>query len=444
MLYSGSDKKHEYGVGIIIEKSVCGSLIDWKPISNRIITARFAGQGFNVSIVQVYLPTTGHTDQEIEEFYEKLQYVYDKLPKRDIKIIMGDFNASVGKKSDDIWKNVHGQQGYGNPNERGERLLQFCQLNGFCIMNTFFQHKNSRKWTIMNPGNTPNMIDYILIERRWRSAVSNARSFPSASIGSDHNMLLSEIKLRFNVGKKKQKQKIDIEKLLTNKETKMEYQIELKNRFNCLLDTIDNLDIDEAVEKTNEIYKNVASEILGHIKPKKSIWISDKVIQLADERRKIKKTLNNRQSQKSAYNSVTREIRKEVENSRVEWINKQCEKIEQLSARNDMRGLYGKVNELKTGVTLKERSNVIKDRDGKLLTTEKEVSKGWSEYCGELYNHNINVNQDVLNHLWPNECQEEIPNIMECEVEAAITKLKSRKAPGVDELEGEDWAANHQ
>lgn len=140
-----------------------------------------------MSIVQVYLPTTGHTDQEIEEFFEKLQYVYEKLPKRDIKIIMGDFNASVGKKSD------------------------------------------------------------------------------------DHNMLLPKIKLRFNVGKKKRKQKIDIEKLLTNKETKMEYQVELKNRFNCLLDTIDNLDIDEAVEKTNDIYKNIASEILGHVKPKKSI-----------------------------------------------------------------------------------------------------------------------------------------------------------------------------
>ena len=63
----------------------------------RIITARFAGQGFNVSIVHVYLPTTGHIDQEIEEFYEKRQYVYDKLPKRDIKIIMGDLNASVAK-----------------------------------------------------------------------------------------------------------------------------------------------------------------------------------------------------------------------------------------------------------------------------------------------------------------------------------------------------------
>ena len=127
-----------------------------------------------------------------------------------------------------------------------------------------------------------------------------------ASIGSDHNMLLTEIK---NVLKKKRKQKIDIEKLLTNKETKMEYQIELKNGFNCLLDTIDNLDIDEAVDKTNEIYKNVASEILGHVKPKKSIWISDKVIHLADERRKIKKTLS-RKSQKSAYSSNTKRSRK--------------------------------------------------------------------------------------------------------------------------------------
>jgi sorting nexin-29 len=86
---------------------------------------------------------------------------------------------------------------------------------------------------------------------------------------------------------------------------------------------------------------------------------------------------------------------------------------------------------------LKEHNNIIKNKNGELLTTERECNTRWAEYCSELYNYNINVKADTLDNLWPNEHQDELPSIMESEVTAALKKLKNRKAPGVDGLEGE-------
>ena len=59
--------------------------------------ARFIGQGLDLAVVQVYAPTSDHSDEELEEFYASVQSALKKVDKRDIKIVLGDFNAKVGK-----------------------------------------------------------------------------------------------------------------------------------------------------------------------------------------------------------------------------------------------------------------------------------------------------------------------------------------------------------
>ena len=73
------------------------ALLGYKPIHSRMIAARFSGQPFNISVMQVYAPTTDKTEEEIEQFYENLDDALKQMPKKDVKVIVGDWNAKIGK-----------------------------------------------------------------------------------------------------------------------------------------------------------------------------------------------------------------------------------------------------------------------------------------------------------------------------------------------------------
>lgn len=145
LLYSSEEKKHQGGVCLLLSKA-SKSLINWNPVFSRLISVRFIGQGYNITIIQGYVPITSHCDDAVDDFYKTLQHTIDNMPRRDIKILMGDFNAQVGV---DIvtWRGVLRCFGYGSMNDRGERLQQFCKLNSLNNANTWFSHKPSQKWT---------------------------------------------------------------------------------------------------------------------------------------------------------------------------------------------------------------------------------------------------------------------------------------------------------
>ena len=70
--------------------------------------------------------------------------MYDKTPKHDVKIIMGDFNAKVGMDNSGH-EDAMGKHGLGVKNDNGERMLQFCEMNNLVITGTVFPHKNIHK-----------------------------------------------------------------------------------------------------------------------------------------------------------------------------------------------------------------------------------------------------------------------------------------------------------
>ena len=70
--YSGEENKQEHGVGFLIHKTIVGSVLGCRPISSRFISLRLRASPFNITIVQVYAPTTSYDDNKVETFYDQL------------------------------------------------------------------------------------------------------------------------------------------------------------------------------------------------------------------------------------------------------------------------------------------------------------------------------------------------------------------------------------
>ena len=108
------------------------------------IPIHFQGKPFNITVIQVYAPTSNDEEAEVEQFYEDLQDLLELTPKKDVLFIIGDWDAKVG--SQEI-PGVTGKFGLGVQNEAGQRLIEFFQENALVIANTVFQQHKRRLYT---------------------------------------------------------------------------------------------------------------------------------------------------------------------------------------------------------------------------------------------------------------------------------------------------------
>ena len=100
------------------------------------ISVRFQGKPFNITVIQVYAPTSNAEEAEVERFYEDLQDLLELTPPKDVLFIIGDWNAKVGSQET---PGVTAKFGLGMKNEAAQRLIEFCQENALAIQNTLFQ-----------------------------------------------------------------------------------------------------------------------------------------------------------------------------------------------------------------------------------------------------------------------------------------------------------------
>ena len=112
------------------------------------ISVRLQGKPFNITVIQVYAPTTNAKEAEVEQFYEDLQDLLELTPKKDVLFIIGDRNAKVGSQETPA---VTGKFGLEIWNEAGQRLKEFCQENALVIANTLFQQYQRRLYTWTSP-----------------------------------------------------------------------------------------------------------------------------------------------------------------------------------------------------------------------------------------------------------------------------------------------------
>ena len=120
----------------IVNKRVRNSVLGCNLKNNRMISVHFQGKPFNITVIQVYAPTSNAEEAEVERFYEDLQDLLELTPKKDLHFIKGNWNAKVASQET---PGVTGKFGFGVQNEAGQRLTELCQDNALVIANTLFQ-----------------------------------------------------------------------------------------------------------------------------------------------------------------------------------------------------------------------------------------------------------------------------------------------------------------
>ncbi|CAH2243651.1 jg26126 [Pararge aegeria aegeria] len=195
--YRQGDSPSHGGVGFLVNKVLIDNVVEISSVSSRVayLIIRLTKR-YSLKVVQVYAPTSSHSDTEVEIMYDDIYKALNHTTKAHFSVIMGDFNAKVGTQSGPEF--VLGQHGYGSRNHRGQMLVNFLEMNSLFLMNSFFKKRPHRKWTWKSPDNiTKNEIDFIITDKRY--IFRDVSVISRFNTGSDHRLVRSTLNIDYKL-----------------------------------------------------------------------------------------------------------------------------------------------------------------------------------------------------------------------------------------------------
>ena len=179
----------------MLNKRSINSLCEDISHSERILKSTFNGNPAT-SIIIIYSPTHSSEDDVINKFYDELRRAIETIPQHNVLIIIGDFNARIGK--DDGNFTYHQET-----NKNGVLLIDIINEKQLQITNTCFQNKLNKLWTYMDPCCRKYQLDYILMRKKWRNSIINVEAYIIfSSIGSDHRIVSSKVRLSLQANRR--------------------------------------------------------------------------------------------------------------------------------------------------------------------------------------------------------------------------------------------------
>uniref|UniRef100_A0A8D8RMY9 Craniofacial development protein 2 n=1 Tax=Cacopsylla melanoneura TaxID=428564 RepID=A0A8D8RMY9_9HEMI len=417
MIHSGNEKSGKNGVSIILRGKWRNNVMNTYHVNDRILMIKLHADPIDIYIIMVYFPTSNSDDEEVENMYEQIEDLLNITEDKGNVFIMGDFNAIVGEQQQPTSSSI-GKFGFGNQNERGARLLEFCEQLDMIITNTFFEVPNRRRYTWKAPGDIRRFqIDYILVKQKFRNQIKSSHTYPGLEIESDHNVVMAKCNIAFKRRKKCVEKKWCLDKLKCDTHVQS-FKEELEKSDNNSWDSL----------KSNIV--KVSDTILGKnvLEPRKP-WMKSDILSLIKERN-YWKTRDN-EKYKQIKNMVTEECRK----AKTKWMDENSVEIQQLINKHD-NGVYSKIKKLQ--YTPRTKSNIVKDKEGKVLFDNEKVADRWKEYIEELYFGEEATNQEdyIEKEEHVNENMKG-DKITEEEFYEALVYLNDKKATGADGIPAE-------
>ncbi|GFS02704.1 endonuclease-reverse transcriptase [Elysia marginata] len=436
VIHSGGEQR-DFGVALILNDRMSNALKYFVFVSKRIIYAKFTEQLHDTLLIQAYAPTAEHPVEEIEQFYDDLSEIINtKKAWKDKLLVVGDFNAKVGKEREG---GIVGPFGLGERDNSGSLLIEFCKKHNLFITNTWFEQKESARYTWKSPGDRyRNQIDFVLCNQRYRNSILNSKVRHGVDFWSDHEpvIITSQTRLKSIT---RSPAKIHPEKWnlarLTDKDCKFAETCDEK--FKSI--PTEHMDPEQRWNNIKTTIKETADETVGKKKQEakqhwmttegkktheaKQHWMTTEILDMMEERRK-KKDLMTPEKYREMCHNIQRECRKAKE----DYYDRKCSEIESLDKCHSNKK-YEKTKKLK-----KPSGKVnlgIKDKDGKLLQDDADILNRWTQYIGE----------DLFNDERPEkpsiDVSDNLAEITTSEVVKAISHLARNKSPGEDELPAE-------
>ena len=183
MYHSSHAANHILGCGFIVNAKLRQRILGFNPVNERLATIRIKAKFKNISLICGHAPTNDALESTKEEYYDLLDQTLRACPQYDVKIVLGDFNAKLGKGENGL---VGQHSLHDVTTDNGYRLIDFAAANNLVISSTKFPHKKIHKSTWQHPnGKNENQIDHVLVDARHSHCVLDVRTFRGANIDSD-------------------------------------------------------------------------------------------------------------------------------------------------------------------------------------------------------------------------------------------------------------------
>ena len=208
-----------------------------------------------------------------------------------------------------------------------------------------------------------NQIDYIFCSQRRRSSIQLAKTRPGADCGSDHELLIAELRLKLKkLGKTTRSFRYDLSQI------SYDYMVEIMNRLKGL-DLVDTVSEELRTEVPNTVQEAVTKTIPKKKKCKKANWLSEEALQIAEKIREVKG-----KGERERYAHLNAEFQRKARRDKKAFLVEQCKEIEENNRMKKIESSSRKL-EISREQTFQARTDTIKDRNGKDLTGAEEIKK---------------------------------------------------------------------
>ncbi|KAK3556079.1 hypothetical protein QTP70_004372 [Hemibagrus guttatus] len=383
LFYYGVDSKRN-GVGVVLKEEFVRNVLEVKRVSDRVMSLKLEIEGVMLNVVSGYAPQVGCELEEKERFWSELDEVMESIPTGERVVIGADFNGHVGEgnRGDE---EVMGKFGVKERNLEGQMVVDFAKRMDMGVVNTYFQKREEHRVT-------------------------------------------------YKSGEEEVKDRDREENQLKKEECCEEFRQKLRQALGGQVVLPD--DWETTAEVIRETGRKVLGVSSGRRKEDKETWWWNEEVQDSVQRKSLAKKkwyMDRTEENRQKYKELQRRVKREVSKAKQKAYD---ELYTRLDTREGEKDLYRLARQRDRDGKDVQQVRVIKDRDGRVLTSEESVQRRWKEYFEELMNEENEREKRVEG---VNSVEQKVDKIRKDEVRKALKRMKSGKAVGPDDIPVEVW-----
>ena len=388
------ERSRSGGVGFIVPPEYLPYVSDMRAVSPRVAVLHGEVKRVTFTVVNVYAPTSEYDDEVVEEPYDDIERELTNS-RAHVKLVVGDFNASIGPRDDG--ETYVGHYAADTRNDRGQRLADFAESQCMYVLNTMFQQRKRRLWTWQSPNGAKKQLDYVLCNDAHRVVDCKIVGRSWCGSSSDHRLVKSIINFGSVKFRRRTSRRGDVDPGLAR----------------AIMNQVDwsRYGSPQSYSELSRELARASAEARPVIRAHPRERLTSKTIELIRERRK-------RLHQGQNVQSLSRDLRKMVEADYKSFNEvKALEAAERLMSIKKVRQRYS---------LHKEATVAMMDKDGALKTKIQDIADIIKDFYGDLFASKKRVPKSGI------EMNEDVPEFMESEVEHALKRMPNNRAPGND------------